>query len=121
MSERDRMSLPTGTLFLTVFLDLIGFGILIPIQPFYAESFGARPAMVTLLSASFSLMQFVCAPLLGRLSDRVGRRPVMLATIAVNATGYLLFALANSLPLLFLARLTCGLGSANIATAQAIV
>lgn len=114
-------SVPLGTVFFTVFLDLIGFGILIPIQPFYAESFGARPAMVTLLSASFSLMQFLFAPLVGRISDRVGRRPVMLATIAVNALGYLLFGLAHSLPMLFLARITCGLGSANIATAQAII
>jgi multidrug resistance protein len=112
---------PLGTVFFTVFLDLIGFGILIPIQPFYAESFGARPAVVTMLSASFSLVQFLFAPLLGRLSDRIGRRPVMLTTIALNALGYLLFGLASSLTMLFLARLTSGLGSANIGTAQAIV
>jgi multidrug resistance protein len=112
---------PLGVLFLTVFLDLVGFGILIPIQPFYAEFFGARPATVTLLSASFSLTQFVFAPLLGRLSDRVGRRPVMLTTIAANALGYLAFGLAGSLAGLFAARVVCGLGSANLGTAQAIV
>jgi MFS family permease len=110
-----------GIVFLTVFLDLIGFGILIPIQPFYAEYFGARPAAVTLLSASFSLVQFLFAPLLGRISDRVGRRRIMLGTIAINATGYLLFGLARSLPMLFAARMTSGLGSANLGTAQAII
>jgi MFS transporter, DHA1 family, tetracycline resistance protein len=112
---------PLGILFLAVFLDLIGFGILIPIQPFYAELFGARPAAITLLSASFSLVQFLFAPFLGRISDSVGRRPIMLFTIAVNAVGYALFGLAASLPMLFLARITSGFGSANIGTAQAIV
>lgn len=112
---------PLSVVFVTVFLDMVGFGILIPIQPFYAESFGARPALVTLLGASFSLMQFLFAPWLGRMSDRIGRRPVMLATIALNATGYLLFAFAQSLPMLFFARMVSGLGSANLGTAQAIV
>jgi DHA1 family tetracycline resistance protein-like MFS transporter len=112
---------PLGILFLAVFLDLVGFGILIPIQPFYAELFGARPAAITLLSASFSLVQFLFAPFLGRISDSVGRRPIMLFTIAVNALGYALFGLAGSLPMLFLARITSGFGSANIGTAQAIV
>jgi len=118
------MKTPRSTLniiFLTVFLDLLGFGILIPIQPFYAESFGARPAVVTLLSASFSLVQFLFAPLLGRLSDSVGRRPIMLFTIAVNALGYTLFGLAQNLPMLFAARITSGFGSANLGTAQAII
>ncbi len=112
---------PLGIVFLAVFLDLIGFGILIPIQPFYAELFGARPAAITLLSASFSLVQFLFAPFLGRISDSVGRRPIMLFTIAINAIGYALFGLAGSLPMLFLARITSGFGSANIGTAQAIV
>ena len=120
-SPRGRKRSPLGILFLAVFLDLIGFGILIPIQPFYAEMFGARPAAITLLSASFSLVQFLFAPLLGRISDSVGRRPIMLFTIAINAVGYALFGLAGSLPMLFLARITSGFGSANIGTAQAIV
>jgi DHA1 family tetracycline resistance protein-like MFS transporter len=118
---RDRKRSPLGVLFLAVFLDLVGFGILIPIQPFYAELFGARPAAITLLSASFSLVQFLFAPFLGRISDSVGRRPIMLFTIAINAVGYALFGLAGSLPMLFLARITSGFGSANIGTAQAIV
>jgi MFS family permease len=107
--------------FLAVFLDMIGFGILIPIQPFYAEMYGARPATVTLLSACFSLVQFLFAPFLGRVSDSVGRRPIMLLTIAVNAVGYALFGLAQSLPMLFAARMISGFGSANLGTAQAII
>jgi DHA1 family tetracycline resistance protein-like MFS transporter len=118
---QGRKRSPLGILFLAVFLDLVGFGILIPIQPFYAELFGARPAAITLLSASFSLVQFLFAPFLGRISDSVGRRPIMLFTIAINALGYALFGLAGSLPMLFLARITSGFGSANIGTAQAIV
>ena len=107
--------------FITIFLDLVGFGILIPIQPFYAESFGARPTTITLLGAVFSLVQFVFAPFLGRASDRVGRRPIMLITIAANVLGYLLFATGQSLFMLFVARAISGFGSANLATAQAII
>lgn len=118
---RGALKGPLGVVFLTVFLDLIGFGILIPISPFYAESFGARPSTITLLSATYSLMQFVFAPMLGRLSDRIGRRPVMLATIALNATGYVVFGFSSSLAWLFASRVASGLGSANLGTAQAII
>ncbi len=107
--------------FFTVFLDLVGFGIIIPIQPFYAESFGASAAVVTLLGASYSLMQFLFASFWGRLSDRVGRRPVMLVSILFGVIGYVLFGLAGSLPLLFAARMLSGFGNANIGTAQAII
>jgi MFS transporter, DHA1 family, tetracycline resistance protein len=110
-----------GLVFLTVFIDLIGFGIIIPIQPFYAERLGADPVLVTLLGASFSLMQFLFASFWGRLSDRIGRRPIMLTSIATTALGYLAFGFANSLPLLFAARMLAGFGSANIGTAQAII
>ncbi|MFN8061835.1 MAG: MFS transporter [Vicinamibacterales bacterium] len=112
---------PLGLVFLTIFLDLVGFGILIPIAPFYAESFGALPSTITRLSATYSVMQFLFAPLMGRLSDRVGRRPVMLASIALNATGFLIFGFSSSLAWLFAARAASGLGSANLGTAQAIV
>jgi DHA1 family tetracycline resistance protein-like MFS transporter len=110
-----------GLVFLTVFLDLIGFGILIPIQPFYAQKLGASPAVITLLGASFSAMQFLFGSFWGRLSDRVGRRPVMLVSIALTSLGYFLFGLSGSLTVLFLARMLSGLGSANIGTAQAII
>lgn len=76
-----------GLVFLTIFLDLLGFGIIIPIQPFYAEAFGASPTQVTWLGAAYSVMQFLFVPLWGRLSDRVGRRPVVLASIAFAVVG----------------------------------
>lgn len=110
-----------GVVFVTLFLDLLGFGIIIPIQPFYAESFGATPAVVTLISASYSLMQFVFAPMWGRLSDRIGRRPVVLASIAIGSFGFLVFGFAESLWMLFLARMVAGFGNANLGTVQAIV
>ena len=107
--------------FLTVFLDLVGFGIVIPIQPFLAQSFGASAWVVTLLGASYSLMQFLFAPFWGRLSDRVGRRPVMLTSIFLGCLGYLGFGLAGSLGGLFLARSLSGFGNANIGAAQAVI
>lgn len=110
-----------GIVFFTVFLDLIGFGILIPIQPFYAQKLGASPAVITLLGASFSGMQFLFGSFWGRLSDRLGRRPIMLVSIALTSLGYLMFGLSSSLTILFLARMLSGLGSANIGTAQAII
>lgn len=110
-----------GLVFITVFLDLIGFGILIPIQPFYAQKLGASPAVITLLGASFSGMQFLFGSFWGRLSDRFGRRPIMLGSIALTSLGYLLFGLSHELWMLFLARMLSGLGSANIGTAQAII
>lgn len=124
MSDQPKRSGGRGPLlvvFLTVLLDLLGFGIIIPIQPFYAEAFGASPTMVTLLGGSYSLMQLLFVPLWGTLSDRVGRRPVILVSIAASVAGYVLFALADSLPLLFLARMVTGFGNANIATAQAVI
>lgn len=110
-----------GVAFLTLFLDLLGFGIIIPIQPFYAESFGAAPAVVTLLGASYSLMQFIFAPLWGRWSDRIGRRPVVLISVAFSAAGFLAFGLAHSLLMLFVARMIAGFGNANLGTVQALV
>jgi MFS family permease len=110
-----------GVAFLTLFLDLLGFGILIPIQPFYAESFGATPQVATLLGASYSLMQLVFAPMWGALSDRVGRRPVVLVSIAISAVGFLVFGMAHALWMLFAARMIAGFGNANLGTVQAIV
>jgi multidrug resistance protein len=107
--------------FLTILLDLLGFGLIIPIQPFYAEHFGARPAVITLLGAAYSLMQFVFSPFWGRLSDRYGRRPIMLSSVAFSVLGYGLFGAAGSLGMLFAARMLSGFGNANISTAQAII
>lgn len=118
--ERQRKR-ALGVAFLTLFLDLLGFGIIIPIQPFYAESFGASPTVVTLIGASYSLMQFLFAPLWGQLSDRIGRRPVILISVAFGGVGFLAFGLAGSLGMLFVARMIAGFGNANLGTVQALV
>ena len=112
---------PLLVIFVTVFIDLLGFGIIIPLLPFYAEHFGASALVVGLLSTSFSLMQFLFAPFWGRLSDRIGRRPVILIGLIGSALSYSLFALATSLPMLFVARCLAGIAGANIPTAQAFI
>jgi MFS transporter, DHA1 family, tetracycline resistance protein len=112
---------PLVVLFVTVFIDLIGFGIVLPLLPFYAQHFGANALLVGLLSTSFSLMQLLFAPVWGRLSDRVGRRPVILVGLLGSAISYLTFGLAQSLPILFLSRILAGIAGANISTAQAYI
>jgi MFS transporter, DHA1 family, tetracycline resistance protein len=112
---------PLIIIFVTVFIDLLGFGIIIPLLPFYAESFGASALVVGLLSTSFSLMQFLFAPVWGRLSDIFGRRPIILAGLLGSALSYLTFGLAASLPMLFAARILAGIAGANIPTAQAFI
>lgn len=108
-----------GVIFLTVVLDLIGFGIVIPLMTFYAESFHATPSQVTLLMTCYSVAQFLFAPLWGQLSDRVGRRPVLLGSIFLTAVSLAGFASARALWMLFLARTLHGVFTANISTAQA--
>ncbi|HSU15977.1 MFS transporter [Longimicrobium sp.] len=108
-------------MFLTVFLDLVGFGIVIPLLPLYAARFGAGPVAVAWLLAVYSLMQFFFAPWWGRVSDRVGRRPVLLLGLFGSAASYLAFGLAGSLPVLFVARAANGLAGANVGVAQAYV
>jgi len=110
-----------GVVFLTILIDLVGFGIIIPILPFVARDFGAGGLGLGVLMGAFSGMQFVATTVLGRISDRVGRRPVLLATMLINAAGYLLFAAARTYPLLLLARLVSGFASGNISVAQAYV
>jgi MFS family permease len=110
-----------GTLFLIVFTDLVGFGIVIPLLPLYAEHHRPAGWVLGLLMASYSAMQFVFAPVLGRLSDRVGRRPVLLVSLAGSLAGYVMFALADSMTMLFASRLLAGICGANIATAQAVI
>ncbi len=110
-----------GIIFLTVFIDLIGFGIIIPILPYYAQRLGAGGFRLGALLGAFSLMQFVATAVLGRTSDRVGRRPILLATMLCNAAGYLLFAAAHSYALLFVARVVSGFAGGNISAAQAYI
>jgi len=117
----SRTKKPLLIAFITIFLDLLGFGIIIPIQPFFTKSLGASPTIITLLGASYSLMQFLFAPFWGSLSDRLGRRPIMLSSIAIACVGYFIFASAESLWVLFFARMLSGFGNANLGTAQAII
>ncbi|NTW52356.1 MAG: MFS transporter [Chlorobiaceae bacterium] len=112
---------PLVVLFLTVLLDLIGFGIVLPLLPTYAKQLGASPFMIGLIAAIYSTMQFIFSPIWGKLSDKIGRRPVMLSSIFLAAVSYLFFSKAVSLPLLILARSMSGIGSANIAAAQASI
>ncbi len=108
-------------IFFTVFIDLIGFGIIIPLLPTFAEKFGAGGFMVGLLLMSYSLMQFLFTPIWGRLSDNAGRRPILLVSLSASAAGYLIWGFADSLPMLFLSRMVAGFGNANIAVAQAYI
>ena len=104
-------------IFLTVFIDLLGFGIVLPLLPYYATQFHASAATAGALIAIYSAMQFFCAPLWGRWSDRIGRRPVILVSLAGSTLSYLLFALANDVAVLFLSRILAGVAGANIPVA----
>jgi MFS family permease len=110
-----------GTLFLTVFLDLLGFGLVIPFLPGVARHLGASNFVATLPAAAYSLMQFLFIPIWGRLSDRVGRRPLLLWSVAATAAGMTLLGLADSLVMIFVARIWSGIATANIAVAQAYI
>jgi DHA1 family tetracycline resistance protein-like MFS transporter len=99
----------------------VGFGIVIPILPLYGERFGPSGLTLGLLMASYSAMQFIFAPILGRLSDRVGRRPVLLVSLVGSVIGYLLFGFAGSMTVLFVSRIIDGISGGNIATAQAVI
>ncbi len=108
-------------LFLTVFIHLLGFGIIIPLLPYYAETYGATGLTVGLLTTSFSFSQFVFAPFWGRLGDRVGRRPILIGSLLLTGVSYLVYAAAGSLALLFASRILAGVAGAVLSTAQAYV
>src|SRR5690554_6832066 len=111
-----------GLLFVVLFLVMVGFSILFPVEPYYIQTFGATSATMGWLAASFSLAQFVFSPLWGRLSDRVGRKPVMMIGLAGYGLSMTLFALARSIPHLFIARGLSGiLSSATLSTAMAVI
>jgi DHA1 family tetracycline resistance protein-like MFS transporter len=115
------ISSPLAILFTTVALDLIGFGMVVPLMPLYAQQFGVGPLAISALLAVYSLMQFVFAPLWGQLSDRIGRRPVLLASMAGNVLALLGFAWAQSFNQLLVSRLLAGICTANISVAAAYV
>jgi len=121
-------------IFLTVFIDLLGFGMVLPLLPIYAKDFAQQLSLteehtqvgllIGLLMSSFSLMQFIFAPLWGRISDRVGRRPILMVGLAGSTVFYFLFGIATvyrSLPLLFVSRVGAGIAGATISTAQAYI
>ena len=114
---------PLIVILTTVFIDLVGFGIVIPVLPFYAEGtkFNATPRMVGLLFASYSIMQLIFSPILGSLSDKYGRRPVLLLSIIGTGIGFLILGFAETLPMLFLGRILDGITGGNISTAQAYI
>ena len=110
--------------FVTVFLDLVGFGIIIPLLPFYVRSMGGSAETVGFILASFSLTQLLATPFLGGLSDRFGRRPVILLSLAGNAAAMVLFALATKtslLWLLFASRILAGATAGNRSACQAAI
>ena len=106
---------------LVVAIDLIGFGIIIPFLPFYAESFGASPQRVTMLMAVFSLAQFIAAPFWGFLSDKYGRKLIICITLVGSVIAYIFLSFASTLLTLFMARAMAGLMAGNISTAQAYI
>jgi DHA1 family tetracycline resistance protein-like MFS transporter len=112
---------PLLIVFLTVFIDLIGFGIVLPLLPNYARELGSSPLIIGVIAATFSLMQFFFAPIWGSISDRIGRRPVILISVATSVISYLIFSHANTIALLLFSRFLAGVGSANISTTQAYI
>lgn len=122
-AEEKFFTTPLIIIFVTVFIDLIGFGMVIPILPYYANNppFNATPFDIGFLVASYSLMQFFFSPILGRLSDKYGRRPILFFSLLGSAVGYFVIGCANTLFLVFLGRIIGGVTGGNISTAQAYI
>lgn len=110
-----------GTIFLTVFLDLLGFGLVVPYLPGVARGYEASAFVATLLGAVYSLMQLVFVPFWGQMSDRTGRRPILVVSIAASVVGFVILGTASSLTMLFVARIWSGIATSNIAVAQAYI
>jgi MFS transporter, DHA1 family, tetracycline resistance protein len=117
-TDETRKILP---IFLVVLIDVLGLMIILPLLPFYSEQFGATPFVVGMLISSYALCQLVSAPLLGRWSDHVGRKPLLIVSQVGTCLGFLLLAFANSLPLIFLSRIIDGLTAGNLSLAQAYI
>ncbi|MGD8496088.1 MAG: MFS transporter, partial [Gemmatimonadales bacterium] len=110
-----------GVVFITVLLDLIGFGIVLPLVPYYASDMGATPLMVGIVIASYSLMQLLFSPVWGSLSDFYGRRPLLILGLFGSAVSYLVFGLASTVAVLLVSRVLGGIMGATVPVAQAIV
>ena len=109
------------TIFLVVFIDLLGFGIILPLLPYIAEKYSAGPFQIGMLTATYSFFQLIASPILGRLSDRYGRKKLLIISQLGSAVGYLILGLAGNLPLLFLSRIIDGATGGNISIAQAYI
>ena len=114
---------PLGLIFLTLFIDMLGFGIVIPVLPLYAEGsrIGATPAQLAWIVGIYSLLQLVCAPLFGKLSDRIGRKPVLVVSILGTAVGFVVLGAATTVWMLILGRIIDGASGGNISTAMACI
>ena len=119
--SQHRSGAPLTVLFVTVFVDLLGFGIVIPFLPMYAERLQVGAAGIGLILAIYSLMQFLCAPILGRISDHIGRRPVIIVGLLGSSFSYLIYGFANSFGWLLVSRAVHGACAATVSTAQAYV
>ena len=115
------MKKPIIIIFITIFIDMLGFGIIIPILPIFSKELGAANYQVGLIAMSFPIMNFLFAPFWGSLSDRYGRRPIILVSVLVTGLAYLLFSQTVNLWLLLLSRILSGIGSANLSVAQAYI
>lgn len=119
MQKTNRAAL--GIIFLTIFINMVGFGVVIPVLPFYAERFGATPWEIGWLFGIFSLIQFFAAPIFGQISDRFGRRPVLIISTLGTALGFTIMGAGQSLMMLFVGRIIDGISGGSIGTAQAYV
>ena len=117
----NRMKKPIIIIFITIFIDMLGFGIIIPILPIFSKELGAANYQVGLIAMSFPIMNFLFAPFWGSLSDRFGRRPIILVSVLITGLAYLLFSQTVNLWLLLLSRILSGIGSANLSVAQAYI
>jgi DHA1 family tetracycline resistance protein-like MFS transporter len=109
------------TIFLIVFIDLLGFGLILPLLPYIGEKFGANPLQIGLLTATYSFFQLIASPVLGRLSDRYGRKKLLIISQVGSFLGYLILGIAGGLPLIFLSRIIDGATGGNISIAQAYI
>ncbi len=112
---------PLAFIFITVFIDLMGYGMVIPLLPFFVQRQDAGATAAGALGSLYALMQLIAGPILGALSDRYGRRPVLLICLLGTATGYLILGFANSLPLIFIAIMIDGITGGNLSTAYAYI
>ena len=120
IGKKERVS-SLWIIILTIIVDFIGIGIIIPLLPFYSKLFGATPIILGVLVAASSLMQFILSPVIGKMSDKIGRRPIIIGTLIISILGHVTFVFANSIYILLISRLLAGAGASNISVAQAYI